>query len=81
MLRSVVSREGCRHDAGSMLFRCAHPNGMLSVTGDGPDPYTAQGEKYLISGQIQTNLPSKGRPLGECRLSQTSDGVSRVYGH
>ena len=27
----------------------------------------AQGKKYLISGQIETILPSKGRPLGGCR--------------
>jgi len=38
MLRSVVSREGCRHDAGSVQFRRVHLIGVLSVAGDGPDP-------------------------------------------
>lgn len=38
VLRSVVSREGCRHDAGSMQFRRVHLIGVLSVAGDGPDP-------------------------------------------
>jgi hypothetical protein len=37
---------------------------------------TAQGEKRLFNWQIQANVTSSGRPLGECRFKRRSQRKS-----